>query len=170
MKNKVFKRTLALFVSVLMIFSVMFMLCGCSKNKPEDAVDGYFTAMFKTYDTKAFIEVMSPPRFEDSMKKAGVKEEDYEDNVKILLYGVGQQLETTSTTVTWKIDSVEKYDEHEATHLKEHYKEEYGVVLNDIKLVKSTATQKSNEKTESKEFKFVVVKIDNQWYIDTVES
>lgn len=170
MKKLNFKKIVISILSVLLVISMSVTFAGCSKNTPKAVVDRYFDAMFVSFDTQEFIDVMSPLRFEADMKRSGVSEDKYEDSVDVLIYGVKQQLKNGGITVKWSISDVNELDEHTFGHLKEHYSKEYDYNLKDAKLVRAEATQTSADKTESTTFEFVVVKIDGKWYVDTVDN
>lgn len=170
MKKMNFKKIIISLVALLVCFVMSLSFTGCQRNTPKSVVNHYFNAMFKTFDTQEFIDVMSPLRFEADMKRSGVPEDQYDESVAILLYGVRDQIKNGNLTVSWDIQDVEDLDEDTFAQLKEHYSNEYDYNLRNAKLVKAEADKTSADKTDTTTFEFVVVKIDGKWYVDTVKN
>lgn len=170
MKKNILHRFSALFLSMILIVTSVLTLSGCDKNKPEEAVSRYFTAMFKTFDAQEFIDVMSPHRFEAQMKSAGVKEDQYKDNVKVMMDGVKSQIKTQKMGIKWQIKNAEYLEKDTYAELKSYYKDTFDVKIKDAKLVKAKITKTISGLSEEIDYEFVVVKLDNKWYVDTAQS
>ena len=176
-------RILLTLVALLLTLAMCFAVTGCSDKKkdkddddddskaidridsPEDVVDAYMQASYVDFDIQALLDLYHQESLDMACEAEGKTIDDVKDDGKASVDEIKEVIEEDNIEVEWEIGDVRDVTYDDGYEIFDVYEEDFDIDVIEAKIVEVEFTARNEEDEKSDALEFIVVNIDDQWYM-----